>query len=68
MNKEVEKVIKEKLTEQFQRGVREGAYGVAGAIHKIIQKNKNCPDLGKTINEIEAFLIPALGLKKGDKK
>lgn len=61
MNKKVEEVIKEKLTEQYRRGVREGAHGVAGAIYDIIRKH-NGPNLEELIQEIESFLKPALGI------
>lgn len=61
MNKKVEEVIKEKLTEQYRRGFRDGAYGVAGAIHDIIRKH-NGPNLEELIQEIESLLKPMLGI------
>lgn len=58
-----EQVFKEKLQEQFTNGMRQGAYGIAGAVHDMIQANKGGNNT-VLINKIEQFLIPALGLNK----
>ena len=55
IDNKVKDIIKTELEKQFDRGVNAGAYGIAGAIHDMIDEY------------IDAFLKPALGLKDKQK-
>ena len=66
MDKKLEKwlngYIKEKMEQQFRRGMEQGAYGIAGAISEIVNSyhGGDCKEL---IEKLNAFLKPALNLK-----
>lgn len=59
--KELKKNIREIIDAQFRRGMKEGAYGMAGAIYDKIQNFKG-RDYALLIEEISHFLHKALGL------
>ena len=62
IDNKVKDIIKADLEKQFDRGVRAGAYGIAGAIHAMIAEYSG-EDNSELVKNIDAFLKPALGLK-----